>query len=50
MDIYCGMYKYDIMGVYIMGFWDSFLVDDIVNIEEFGIRNLELYDIVVLYF
>ncbi|WP_421946971.1 T9SS type A sorting domain-containing protein [Phaeodactylibacter xiamenensis] len=49
LDIYRGMHKYDTTGVYIMGFRDSFLVDDIVNIEESGIRNLELYDTVALY-
>ena len=49
LDIYRGMHKYDTTGVYVMGFRDSFLVDDIVNIEESGIRSLELYDTVALY-
>ncbi|WP_425420406.1 T9SS type A sorting domain-containing protein [Phaeodactylibacter xiamenensis] len=49
LDIYYGGHDFDTAGVYIMGFRDSFLVSDIVNIEDSGNKQLELSDTVALY-
>jgi len=49
LDIYYGGHDFDTAGVYIMGFRDSFLVNDIINIEDSGNKQLELRDTVALY-
>ncbi len=49
LDIYYRWHNYDTAGVYVMGFRDSFLVDDIVNIEESGNKLMEVFDTVAIY-
>ena len=49
LDIYYRWHNYDTAGVYVMGFRDSFLVDDIVNIEESGNKRMEVFDTVAIY-
>ncbi|HMQ47905.1 MAG TPA: T9SS type A sorting domain-containing protein [Saprospiraceae bacterium] len=49
LEKYFASHWYEDTGLYRIGFRDSFLVDDIVNIEESGTKVLELYDTIVLY-
>jgi len=49
LDIYEDSHNFDTAGVYVMGFRDSFLVDDIVNIEDSGNKLMEVFDTVAIY-
>ena len=49
LNSYQGSHNFDTAGVYVMGFQDSFLVDDIVNIEDSGNKLIEVFDTVAIY-
>jgi len=49
IDRYRGVHHYDTVGYYRIGFRDSFLIENIVNIEDSGNRSLALFDTIGIF-